>query len=163
MANLNLHPYTFFVEPLPMSRLQDAEANYELCLTRYQATPTEERCAELARKQIYLDTMRRAHLLPLRWYTSSELKEMDESEEDWPSEPRMPLELTETFTELPKRVKCRDFSTVTLDTLLAKLQALREVYGGQFPVARHSLQCQDYDDLDGIRDVVEKEDCLLIE
>jgi hypothetical protein len=116
------------------SYLLNTEANYQFCLGRYETSPTETRKREIAKKQILIDQRRRDERLPLRWFTSAELKDVEDDSDAWPSEPRQPLALAEEFAELPTLVKYQGETTMTLDTLLAELLELRKTHSGQTPV-----------------------------
>ncbi len=116
------------------SYLQNTEANYQFSVRRYETASTEKHKREVSTKQILIDQTRRDERLPLRWYTSAELKELGDDSDEWPTEPRQPLALVEEFTDLPTLVKYQGETTMTLDTLLAELQELRKTHSGQTPV-----------------------------
>jgi hypothetical protein len=118
-----------------MERICDLEANYTFCLEKWRKNPTAKGEAELAQKQLLIDKVRRSQKEPQRWYTRAELKEMDEEEQ--PTTPRTPYDLTEEWVEVPPKkttVKVDGTETMTLDALIARLQELREEYDGDTPV-----------------------------
>jgi hypothetical protein len=116
-----------------MERTCDLEANYIFCLEKWRKNSTLEGEAELAQKQLVIDQTRLAQKEPCRWYTKEELNEMDEEEA---ATLRAPYELTEQWVEVPKKmtVKTDRMAVMTLDSLIERLQELREEYDGETPV-----------------------------
>jgi hypothetical protein len=128
------------------STLLNLEANYELGVRRYDASPSPARRTELAMKQILIDGVRHEEKKPLRWFTAEEIEKLGDEAETWKekgyTEPREPLGLVqdvsemapEAWKELPKMVNWHSYTTLSLDSLIAMLQEMRETHGGQMPV-----------------------------
>ena len=149
--------------------LRNLEANYALGVKRYEASPSPARRAELTKKQILIDGVRHEEKKCLRWFTAKEIQELGENSDNWPSEPREPLALQE-FSEMepegwshaPKMVNYDGKRTMTLDTLLEKLQELRATHGGQKPVV--FLTQRDYFEcFENLTAVEGREDCIVFD
>jgi hypothetical protein len=153
--------------------LRNLEANYALGVNRYEASPSPARRAELAMKQILIDGARHEERKCLRWFTAKEIQELGDDASDWVakgySEPREPLALQELselepeeWSHAPKMVNYDGKMTMTLDTLLAKLQELRATHGGQKPVV--FLTQRDYFEcFENLTAVEGREDCIVFD
>ena len=127
------------------SNLLNLEANYTWSVERYETSPRKTKRKELAKKQILIDTARSDEKLSLRWFTDAELKEMGDDADDWPTEPREPLALAVMqeppkvedkvdMEELADVVEWNGYVTLTLDSVIAMCEKMREKYGGKTPV-----------------------------
>ena len=139
----------------------DLEANYEDALKRYDANSADSRWT-IATKQIFIDAQRRVEKKTLRWFTPAELDYFgNPDEETWPTEPREPLALvavSEPSKVELKRVKWHSYTTLTLDSLITRLQELRKTRSGDTPVM--GVELGGYS---GLHEVLEEEDCIVIE
>ncbi len=151
------------------TNLMDLEANYAWSEMRYKEAPTAEKGKELAKKQILIDTARREKKYSLRWFTSEELDAMGDDADTWPTEPRKSLiqvaaeepsrvEERKAMEELADVVEWNRYTTLTLDSLIAMLQKMREKHGGKMPVM--GVEFGGFSALSGVE---EDSGCLVIE
>ena len=125
-------------------RIQDLEANYMYCYQQYLLNPIKENLDKLICKQIAIDEKRHEEKESLRWYTSVELRVMNSSPEEIPDEPREPLDIsaednTTAWAERTPFVKINpnsfgDMYSLRLDSVIQRLQRLREKLGGDVAV-----------------------------
>ena len=150
-----------------MSSIADLEANYAWCLERYQAAPTQEKAKELAKKQVLIDQLLREKKWSLRWFTEEELDQLGDDADTWPTEPRKPLPViaankppkVDRGVEMePQTIKWHGYTTLTLDSLIAMLQELRKTRSGDTPVIG-----VEFGGYSGFQEVLEEEDCIVIE
>jgi hypothetical protein len=152
------------------STLLDLEANYAWSVKRYESSPRKTKRKDLAKKQILIDMRRDEEDLPLRWFTLGDLVMMGEDADDWPTEPREPLALAaiqeppkketdkEAMEKLADVVEWNRYTTLTLDSLIAMLQKMREKHGGKMPVM--GVEFGGFSALSGVE---EDRGCLVIE
>ncbi len=141
----------------------DLEANYAWSEQRYTFAPTAEKAKDLAKKQILLDTARREKKWSLRWFTAEELDAMGDDAESWPTKPRKLLSMVTAdeppkITIKPQLVKWSIHTTLTLDSLIEMLQDLRKTRSGETPVMG-----VEFGGYSGLQNVLEEEDCIVIE
>ncbi len=145
------------------------EANYAWSEMRYRDAPTAEKGKELAKKQIIIDQLRREMKRSLRWFTSEELDQLGDDAETWPTEPRKSLvalaaeepsklEEEKAMGKLVETVEWRSYTTLTLDSVIAMLEKMREKYPGKTPVM--GVEFGGFSALGGVQ---EDRGCIVIE
>lgn len=103
--------------------LADLEANYAYSVERHRENPTAKH--QLAEKQIIIDERRYLNKEPTRWYTFAQIEEIqDRDPDEWPKEPRMPLDLVDEFVEHPRLVKANGLRTLSVGALRQLLEQL---------------------------------------
>jgi hypothetical protein len=152
-----------------MTTLADLEANYAWSETRYSSAPTKEKAKELAKKQILIDQLRREKKWSTRWFTPEELDQLGDDAETWPTDPRKTL-LQRTMEEpsyveerkaidaLVETVEWGDYTTLSLDSVIAMLEEMRKRYGGKMPVMG-----VEFGGFSSLSDVQEDDGCIVIE
>ncbi len=110
-----------------------------------------------------LDTARREKKWSLRWFTAEELDAMGDDAESWPTKPRKLLSMVTAdeppkITIKPQLVKWSIHTTLTLDSLIEMLQDLRKTRSGETPVMG-----VEFGGYSGLQNVLEEEDCIVIE
>jgi hypothetical protein len=151
------------------SDLMNLEASYVWSEKRCSEAPTEKNKKDLAKKQILIDQLRRDKKWATRWFTSEELDQLGDDADIWPTEPRKPLSLStgkepsevDDAAEMDKLVdvvEWNGYTTLTLDSVIAMLEKMREKYGGKMPVM--GVEFGGFSALGGVQ---EDSGCLVIE
>jgi hypothetical protein len=151
------------------TNLLNLEANYAWSEGRYSSAPTAEKGKELAKKQILIDQLRLEKKWPTRWFTEAELDQLSGDADCWPTEPRKSLaqvaaeepsrvEEEKAIEKLVETVEWDGYTTLTLDSVIAMLEKMREKYGGKTPVM--GVEFGGFSSLSGVQ---EDDGCIVIE
>jgi hypothetical protein len=149
------------------SDLLNLEANYAWSEMRYEKAPTAEKGKELAKKQVMIDQLRLGKKWQTRWFSSAELDQLGDDPDNWPAEPRKPLPTVkeapkedeeDSIEKLVEEVEWNGYTTLSLDSVIAMLEKMRERYGGKTAVM--GVEFGGFSALSGVQ---EDSGCIVIE